>query len=180
MVTADRGQLLIRLLGPVRAWQGDRELELGGPQRQAVLGLLALRANQAVSRSELIDGIWGEDPPPSAVNALHVHVAGLRRALEPDRPSRAPGEYLLSAGPGYTLRLDPGQLDAQLFGRHVEAARVSRAAGDLSAAARSFDAALRLWQADPLSGAPGPWAEIEQVRLGEVRLTAIEPPPARP
>ena len=93
MVTADHGGLLlVRLLGPVRAWQGDRELELGGPQRQAVLGLLALRANQAVSRSELIDGIWGEDPPPSAVNALHVHVAGLRRALEPNRASRAPGE----------------------------------------------------------------------------------------
>ena len=90
------------------------------------------------------------------------------------RASRAPGEFLLATGPGYSLRLDPGQLDAELFGRHLEAARVSRAAGDLSAAARSFDAALRLWQADPLSGAPGPWAEIERVRLGEVRLTAIE------
>ena len=45
---------------------------------------------------------------------------------------------------------------------------------DLSAAARSFDAALRLWQAAPLSGVPGPWAEIERVRLSEMRLTAIE------
>jgi DNA-binding SARP family transcriptional activator/tetratricopeptide (TPR) repeat protein len=175
MVTADHARpLLVRLLGPVRAWQGDRELELGGPQRQVVLGLLALRANQAVSRSELIDGIWGEDPPPSAVNALHVHVAGLRRALEPHRPSRAPGEFLLAAGPGYSLRLEPGDLDAQVFGRRVDAARGSRAAGDLSGAAREFDAALRLWRAVPLSGAPGPWAEIERVRLIEVRLTAIE------
>src|ERR1700678_1104840 len=174
-VTADHGGLLlVQLLGPVRAWRGDRELELGGPQRQAVLGLLAVRANQAVSRSELIDGIWGEDPPPSAVNALHVHVAGLRRALEPSRPSRAPGKFLLATGPGYSLRLEPGQLDAQVFGQHLDAARVSRAAGDLSTAARSLDAALRLWQADPLSGAPGPWAEIERVRLGETRLTAIE------
>jgi len=166
--------LLVRLLGPVRAWRGGRELELGGPQRQAVLGLLALRANQAVSRSELIDGIWGEDPPPSAVNALHVHVAGLRRALEPNRASRAPGQFLLADGPGYSLRLEPGQLDAQVFTRHLDAARASRAAGDLSAAARSFDAALRLWQAAPLSGVPGPWAEIERVRLSEMRLTAIE------
>src|SRR5208282_3807251 len=166
--------LLVRLLGPVRAWRGDRELELGGPQRQAVLGLLALRANQAVSRSELIDGIWGEDPPPSAVNALHVHVAGLRRTLEPHRASRAPGQFLLAAGPGYSLRLEPGQLDVQMLARHLDAARASRAAGDLSAAARSFDAALRLWQAAPLSGIPGPWAEIERVRLREMRLTAIE------
>jgi DNA-binding SARP family transcriptional activator/tetratricopeptide (TPR) repeat protein len=173
MVTADHA-LLVRLLGPMRAWRGDRELALGGPQRQAVLGLLALRANQAVSRSELIDGIWGEDPPPSAVNALHVHVAGLRRALEPNRASRAPGRFLLAAGPGYSLRLEPGQLDAQVLARHLDAARASRAAGELSAAARSFDAALRLWQAAPLSGIPGPWAEIERVRLSEVRLTAIE------
>ncbi len=175
MVTADHGQpLLVSLLGPVRAWRGDRELELGGPQRQAVLGLLALRANQAVARSELIDGIWGENPPPSAVNALHVHVAGLRRVLEPDRASRAPGQFLLAAGPGYSLRLESGQLDVQMLARHLDAARASRAAGDLSAAARSFDAALRLWQAAPLSGVPGPWAEIERVRLSEVRLTAIE------
>jgi len=175
MVTADHGRpLLVRLLGPVRAWQGDRELELGGPQRQVVLGLLALRANQAVSRSELIDGIWGEDPPPSAVNGLHVQVAGLRRTLEPHRASRAPGKFLLAAGPGYSLRLEPGDLDAQVFGRHLDAARGSRAAGDLNGAAREFDAALRLWQAVPLSGAPGPWAEIERTRLIEVRLTAIE------
>ncbi len=175
MVTADHGPpLLVSLLGPVRAWRGDRELEPGGPQRQAVLGLLALRANQAVARSELIDGIWGEDPPPSAVNALHVHVAGLRRVLEPNRASRSPGQFLLAAGPGYSLRLEPGQLDVRVLARHLDAARASRAAGDLSAAARSFDAALRVWQAAPLSGVPGPWAEIERVRLSEVRLTAIE------
>ena len=94
-----------------------------------MLGLLALRANQAVSRSELIDGIWGEDPPPSAVNALHVHVAGLRRALEPNRASRAPGQFLLADGPGYSLRLEPGQLDAQVFARHLDAARASRRGG---------------------------------------------------
>jgi DNA-binding SARP family transcriptional activator/Tfp pilus assembly protein PilF len=175
MVTADHGRpLMVRLLGLVRAWRGDRELELGGPQRQAVLGLLALRANQAVSRSELIDGIWGEDPPPSAVNALHVHVAGLRRALEPNRAPRAPGQFLLAAGPGYSLRLEPGQLDAQVLARHLDTARAARAAGDLSGAARSFDTALRLWRAAPLSGVPGPWAEIERVRLSELRLAAIE------
>ena len=59
---ADDGQpLRVAVLGPVRAWRGDAELELGAPQRRAVLGLLAARANQAVSRDELIDGIWGDD-----------------------------------------------------------------------------------------------------------------------
>ena len=156
MVIAAQGPaLLVRLLGPVQAWRGDRELELGGPQRRAVLGLLAVRANQAVSRSELIDGIWGEDPPPSAVNALHVHVAGpaARARAEPGAPGAGPG----AAGqPGRgtccgwrrassTRSCSPGTLAA---------ARASRAAGDLVAAARSFDAALRLWQALPCPGFP--------------------------
>ena len=176
MVTADEGQppLWVRLLGPVRAGRGNRELKAGGPQRQAVLGLLAMRANQAVSRDELIDGVWGGDRPSSAVNALHVHVAGLRRALEPRRAIRAPGQVLPATGPGYSLCLEPGQLDAELFSQHLDAARRSRAAGELSNAARWLDAALQLWQAAPLAGVPGPWAGIERARLDEVRLAALE------
>jgi DNA-binding SARP family transcriptional activator len=162
-VSADVGQpLLVRLLGPVRAWRGDQELTLGTPRQRAVLGLLALRANRAVSRDELIDGMWGEDPPASSVNALHGYVAGLRAALEPHRPHRAPGRILLASGPGYLLRLEPGQLDTEMFSQHLAAAAGLRARGDLSGAASSFDAALGLWQAAPLSGLPGPWAEIER------------------
>jgi DNA-binding SARP family transcriptional activator len=133
--------------------------------------MLALRANQAVSRSELIDGMWGEDPPASAVNSVHVHVAGLRRVLEPDRAHRAPAQVLSASGPGYLLRLDPGQLDATALARHLAQARRSLPAGDLTAVARSLDAALELWRGVPLAGIPGPWADIERVRLDELRLT---------
>jgi len=168
------GALRIQLLGPVRAWRGEQELELGGPRRLAVLGMLAMRANQAVSRSELIDGLWGEDPPVSAVNSVHGHVAGLRRALEPRRAHRAPGQVLSASGPGYLLRLEPGQPDAEALGRHLAQAQRSPAAADLAATARSLDAALRLWQGVPLSGIPGPWADIERIRLDELRLAAIE------
>jgi DNA-binding SARP family transcriptional activator/Tfp pilus assembly protein PilF len=174
-VTADDGQpLLVRLLGPVRAWRGDAELALGAPRRRAVLGMLAMRANRAVLRDELVDGIWGDDPPASSVNALHGYVTGLRAALEPDRAARAPGRVLASTGPGYLLRLRPDQLDTELFDEHMATAHAFRTAGDLPAAARSIDAALRLWQTVPLSGIPGPWAEIERFRLAEQRLIAIE------
>jgi len=152
----------------------EHELELGGPRRRAVLGMLAMRGSRAVSRSELIDGMWGEDPPASAVNSVHVYVAGLRRVLEPRRAHRAPGQVLSASGPGYLLRLEPGQLDTETLENHLSQARRSRAAGDLAAAARSLDAALGLWQGIPLSGIPGPWADIERVRLDELRLTATE------
>ncbi|MGD0062689.1 MAG: BTAD domain-containing putative transcriptional regulator, partial [Streptosporangiaceae bacterium] len=174
MTADDRQPILVRLLGPVRAWRGEAELALGAPRRRAVLALLAMRANRAVSRDELIDGIWGEDPPASSVNALHGYVAGLRTALEPHRARRAPGRMLLPSGPGYLLRLEAGQLDAEVFGQHLAAAQELRAGGDLAGAARSLDAGLRLWQSAPLSGIAGPWAEIERIRLGEQRLTAIE------
>ena len=143
-------------------------------RRRAVLGMLAMRANHVVSRSELIDGLWGEDLPDSAVNGVHVHVAGLRRVLEPRRTHRAPGQVLLASGPGYLLRLEAGQLDAEALDQHLTQAQHSSAAGDLEAAAGSLDAALSLWHGVPLSGLPGPWAAIERVRLDELRLSAIE------
>ena len=97
----------VAVLGPVRAWRGETELELGAPQRRAVLGLLAARANQAVSRDELIDGIWGDELPARSVNALHVHVSRLRAALEPRRAHRASGQVLLASGRGYLLQRLP-------------------------------------------------------------------------
>jgi tetratricopeptide (TPR) repeat protein len=174
MAGLDTGALRIQILGPVRAWRGEQELELGGPRPRAMLGMLAMRAGRAVARSELIDGMWGADPPASAVNSVHVYVVGLRRILEPRRAHRAPGQVLSASGPGYLLRLEPGQLDAVELDRHLTQARGSSAAGDLAAAARSLDAALGLWQGISLSGIPGPWADIERVRLAERRLTAIE------
>ena len=174
-VTADDGQpLRVAVLGPVRAWRGDAELDLGAPQRRAVLGLLAVRANQVVPRDELIDGLWGEELPASAVNALHVHVSRLRATLEPQRAHRAPSRVLLATGAGYQLRLTPGQLDAEAFAQRLEQAREARGQGDLAAAAVSFDAALRLWQGAALAGIGGPCAQIVAAGLGERRLTAIE------
>jgi DNA-binding SARP family transcriptional activator/tetratricopeptide (TPR) repeat protein len=174
-MTADDGRpLRVALLGPVRAWRGDVELELGAPRRQAVLGLLAARANQVVSRDQLIDGIWGEELPASSVNALHVHVARLRATLEPGRAHRAPGQVLLASKRGYLLRLAPGQLDAEVFAERLAVARELRGAGDLAGAAGSLETALRLWQDSALAGVPGPGAEIIRAGLGEQRLTAIE------
>jgi len=170
----DEPAVRVSVLGPVRAWRGETELELGAPQRRAVLGLLAARANQAVSRDELIDGIWGDELPAQSVNALHVHISRLRAALEPGRAQRTSGQVLLASGRGYLLRLAPGQLDAELFAGRLAAARASSRAGDPAGAAAAFESALGLWQGAALDGIPGPWAEIVRAGLGEQRLTATE------
>ena len=170
MTDADPGALRIQLLGPVRAWRGERELELGGPRRRALLGMLA-HARQAVSRGALIDGLWGSEPPASAENSVHVYIAGLRRVLEPRRAPRAPSQFLTGAGDGYRLRLAPGTLDTEVLGQRMADAR-RLVAEDPAAAARALDAALGLWQGASLAGIPGSWAEIERARLDELRQTA--------
>jgi DNA-binding SARP family transcriptional activator len=171
-VKADVAVLRVELLGPVRAWRGDEELELGGPQRRALLSMLA-GTRGVVSRGEVIDGLWGQNAPVSAGNAVHVHVSWLRRVLEPGRARRSPGRILTTPHSGYRLDLTPGRLDTEVLVFHLATAQ-RLAATDPAVAVRSLDAALSLWHGPSLDGIPGPWADVERTRLDELRQTATE------
>ncbi len=173
-MNGDCAALRLELLGPVRAWRGQRELRIGGPRRHAVLGMLAARAGHPVRRSELIAGVWGEQPPAGAAHWLDGHVAGLRQALDPCRPHRQAGQVLAASGPGYRLRLGPAGLDTGQLDQHVAQARHACTAGDLAQAVRQLDAALCLYRDVPLAGLPGPWAAAERRRAAELRLTLLE------
>jgi DNA-binding SARP family transcriptional activator len=166
--------LSVELLGAVRAWCGDRELDVGAPLQRGVLGVLATRAHRVVSRSELIDALWGADVPSAAAAALYGYVARLRRVIEPERAQGTRGGVLASTGGGYVLRLRPDQLDAEVFAQHLGLARRHRQAGGLAEAVACFDAALALWHGTPWAQIPGPFADVERARLVEARLTAIE------
>ena len=63
---------------------------LGGPKQRALLAMLLLRANEVVSRDRLIDGLWGERPPPTADHTLDNYLSRLRKALGDDRLERRP------------------------------------------------------------------------------------------
>ncbi len=173
--------LRVGVLGPVTAWRDEREIPSGQPRQLAVLGVLAMRANRVVSRGELVDAVWGEQPPASAEGGIYTYVAGLRRVLEPDRPRRAadrsrraPAAVLVTAGGGYMLRLDPECLDAERFEQSLGRVRGLRAAGDVAGAAAAVDQALALWRGPAFAGVPGPFAEAERQRLGELRTAAAE------
>jgi DNA-binding SARP family transcriptional activator/Tfp pilus assembly protein PilF len=166
--------LRIALLGTVRAFRSDRELAVGPPRHRAVLAMLALRANRVVSRDDLVDGVWPADPPASVVNGVHVIVGALRRALEPDRARRAPGQVLASVGSGYRLVLAPGQLDVEVFDGRLRQARASLHRGAPAEALRAFDDALVLCRGTALTGVPGPYAAAERERLTQVWLAALE------
>jgi DNA-binding SARP family transcriptional activator/tetratricopeptide (TPR) repeat protein len=166
--------LRVGVLGPVLAWEGDEELAVGQPRQQAVLGILAMRANRVISRRELVDAVWGHDAPPSAEGGIYTYIAGLRRIIEPGRSARGQGRILVSTGAGYVLHLVPGQPDAVAFEQHLGRARQLRKGGDLAGAVSSLDAALGLWRGGAFAGVPGPFAETERARLAELRSAAAE------
>jgi DNA-binding SARP family transcriptional activator/Tfp pilus assembly protein PilF len=147
---------------------------VGQPRQQAVLGILAMRANRVISRGELVDAVWGQDPPASAEGGIYTYVAGLRRVIEPNRSLRGPGRVLVSSGAGYVLHLVPGQPDAVAFEQDLGRARQMRKTGDLAGAVVALNSALSLWRGIAFAGVPGPFAETERVRLGELRSNAAE------
>ncbi|HEV2372177.1 MAG TPA: tetratricopeptide repeat protein [Streptosporangiaceae bacterium] len=169
----DEASLRVQLLGPVRAWWGERELDLGPPQQRAVLAVLAQAAGKAVSRHELIDAVW-DSPRDTADGTLFTYVSRLRAVLEPEGGRRARGHVLASSGSGYVLQAAPGQVDAGVFAAQMTAARRAREAGDLAGAAEALETALGLWQGTAFAGIAGLWAQAERDRLSEARLVAVE------
>jgi DNA-binding SARP family transcriptional activator/tetratricopeptide (TPR) repeat protein len=133
-----------------------------------------MRANRVISRGELVDAVWGQDPPASAEGGIYTYVAGLRRVIEPNRSLRGPGRVLVSSGAGYVLHLVPGQPDAVAFEQDLGRARQLRKAGDVAGAVSALNSALSLWRGIAFAGVPGPFAETERIRLGELRSAAAE------
>ncbi|WP_405465957.1 tetratricopeptide repeat protein [Streptomyces jietaisiensis] len=162
------------VLGPVRAWHEGLELDLGSPQQRAVLAALLLRRGQAVTLAELVDAVWGVEPPKAAASVLRTYVSRLRKALEPGRGAADPPRTIVSVGDGYRARVPEETLDLTVFERRIADAAHASAAGDESAAARLLHEALDQWRGIALAGLPGPLAESERSRLAEKRLTLLE------
>ncbi|MFI9381790.1 BTAD domain-containing putative transcriptional regulator [Kutzneria sp. NPDC052558] len=166
--------LQIEILGPVRVRLGDQEPALGPPLQRVVLALLALRVNNVVSRTDLVDALWGDAPPAAAQGSLSTYVSALRRVLEPELGSRAPSSYLVSAGSGYVLRLDEQAIDLHRVEACRESARKALLAGDSDTAAAWCREALALWRGRPLDGIAGPFATTTRTRLEDLQLTVVE------
>lgn len=139
-----------RVLGPLQVWGPGGEVRLGRPHRQAVLGLLALQPNVVVQRESIIDALWGEEPPASAVTMIHSYVSQLRKLLPGGRVGK--GAELARVGSGYQLRVDNDELDLLIFSRQTARAVRARDGGDLAESFRLFEDALGLWRGEPLAG----------------------------
>ena len=155
------------VLGPFEVRDDGRLLALGGGKQRAVLAVLLLHAGEVVSTERLIDALWGERPPASALNSVHIYVSQLRKALGDSR--------LVTRGRGYSLELESGHLDRERFERLLEEGRTQRRDGDPERAAETLRDALALWRGPALADlAYEPFAQTEIARLEELRLSAFE------
>ncbi|WP_237296774.1 ATP-binding protein [Streptomyces sp. 3211] len=138
-----------------------RPLPVGGARLRALLAALALRAGRAASVAELVDDVWGDDPPQDAPAALQALVARLRRALGGrDTVHSAPtGGYLLAAA-----RED---IDLHRFDR-LAVRGGQELSTDPEAAARTLRTALALWRGPALADLPEP-ARAARAAVAEAR-----------
>ncbi|WP_158634310.1 BTAD domain-containing putative transcriptional regulator [Amycolatopsis sp. WAC 04197] len=165
-------RLRFALFGQVQAWYDDDEIVLGPAHRRTVLAVLALRANQVVTRSELIDAVWGEHPPASANGSIYTYVSALRKALTPRDPEAH--AVLESNATGYLLRVPDEAIDIARFEALREEARRRYRNSDPLGAIAALDDALDLYRGEPLADLPGPFAAAQRERLKELRLDTVE------
>lgn len=142
--TSGRRGLRLAVLGPVTGWRDGLRIGLGPTKQRALLGLLALTPNVPVPRKTIIDALWGDDVPATAVHLVQVYVNRLRVLLDP-------GRLLTSAGTSYELVAAGDQLDLLVFEGHAGRATKAHAAGDLGPACDAYAHALKTWRAEPLA-----------------------------
>ncbi|MFI8966568.1 BTAD domain-containing putative transcriptional regulator [Streptomyces sp. NPDC053493] len=158
------GGLWFGVLGPVRAARGGEALPTGSPQQRALLAALLLRDGRTATAAELIDAIWGDDPPSQALAAVRTYASRLRKVLDPG--------VLVSQSGGYAIRTTA--LDLTTAHELAAEAEKLRAGGHRATARERLNEALALWDGEALASVPGPYAETQRTRLEEWRLQLLE------
>ncbi|MET7878930.1 AfsR/SARP family transcriptional regulator [Micromonospora profundi] len=158
------------LLGPVQVLRDGRPVPVRSLRTRALLALLLLHREHPVAPALLIDRVWGDPPPPTALASARNVVSGLRRLFQAGDQVNIDTE----AG-GYVLGAPAASLDLTDFASLRERGRAQLGAGDLDTAAITFGQALRVWQGPAmmdlaLAGMDWP----ERAALEEQRLATVE------
>jgi DNA-binding SARP family transcriptional activator/streptogramin lyase len=147
------------ILGPLEVRNGEHTVRLGAAKQRALLGVLLLHANEAVSTARLVDELWGETPPATAEKLVQGYVHALRKQL---------GDGVVQTqAPGYRLSVAANALDLAEFEQLIEAAR----AAPPDSAIELRRSALALWRGPPLADVVLEGPERHNVgRLSELLL----------
>ncbi|MFN0090267.1 MAG: AfsR/SARP family transcriptional regulator [Acidimicrobiales bacterium] len=158
----------VGILGPLIVIRGASPVAVTAGKERGLITALALRPG-TTSSAELVDMLWGTEPPASAAATLRGLVSRLRRLLGPDVLRS------VSAGRAYRLDVPPAAVDATRFHTSVDAGRLALQRGDIAAADRAFAEALAEWRGEALIDLPeSPTATGARTHLRELRLEATE------
>jgi DNA-binding SARP family transcriptional activator len=161
--------LEFRILGPLEVVRDGASLEFRGSRERALLALLVLNANRAVSAERLAEDLWGDALPDGAAGTLRAYLSRVRRGLGDA------GGLIVTRGSGYLLQVEPGTIDAARFAALVAQGRWQAAEGDHRRAGETLREALALWRGPALADvADAPSARAEAASLEEARLAALE------
>lgn len=171
VASAGPATVRIRLLGAFEVELNGRIVPLRSSAQQAVVALLAMRANTVVSTQWLIDQVWHAMPAASARNNLHVQLSQLRKTL-----TAAGGQDLIhTERGGYRLTIDPDAIDTVQFERLLSRAQQLAAANQPAAVAPTIREAFRLWRGEPFRGIPAAAEfDCEARRLESLHADAAE------
>ena len=159
----------VGILGPLILRVGGSVVDAAAPKLRALAIDLVVHADEVVSTDRLINDLWGDHPPTTALGTLRTYIARLRALLDEDGATA-----VATVPPGYCLRLDAGSIDAQRFALLRDDAR-SLIPIDPPEAARRLRAALELWRGPALVDvAYEDWAQPAIARLEELRWSARE------
>ncbi|MFJ9112409.1 BTAD domain-containing putative transcriptional regulator [Streptomyces sp. NPDC102283] len=164
------------LIGPFEIVADDgRRYAPNAPKISRMLALLALQPREAVATDLLIQELWGQSPPRSALRTLQTHVYHARRMFE-DEQVTSPGRNLLvTKAPGYEARVGDDEVDVSTFEQYVRRARWEVDQGRLECAGDHLNRALALWRGPVLSSVPfGTVLAGRIARVEELRIRALE------
>jgi len=161
-----------RILGPFQLVNGFRELTPSAPKLRALLAMLVIRNNYVVQVQEMIDELWPESPPTSALPTLQTYIYKLRK-LFPGNGMDADG-VLRTRHNGYQLAISDGDIDLARFERLVTDGR-SALQTDPQRATKILSEALSLWRGPALSDIKaGEVLSAQVIRIEESRMNALE------
>ncbi|MFG1989005.1 BTAD domain-containing putative transcriptional regulator [Actinoplanes sp. NPDC048988] len=161
-----------RILGPVEAGTDSGEtIAVGGPKTKTLLAALVVNANQTLRIDWLSDAIWDGEPPPTAAATLHSYVCRLRSRLAATGPDGA--DRIRTDADGYRLRVEPGELDSELFQDLMDRGRAAAEQGRPDEACDLLKSALKCWRGPALANISAKFAEVYAVSLDESRVAVM-------
>jgi SARP family transcriptional regulator, regulator of embCAB operon len=174
-MSALRPDVRIELLGPLSVRVNQLPVVPPAAKPRQVLALLALNAGRVVTVSALIDELWGDSPPPSALTTLQTYVMESRRRIAVALGcGHDPKQVLLTCHGGYMLEAHADHVDVRGFERLAQAGRAAAENGEHRLATELLGSALALWRGSALVDVrKGRVLELESMALEESRFAVV-------